>query len=125
LPRPNTPAYSILASPDPITAAERSSVAAKLAAILEMRPDDVLQQITSTKKFVYLKRRVAADVAAQLDGLQLPGVGKIEETKRTYVDGGVPGTRLAANLLGFANNDGQGNYVIDGYNDRVLAGQAR
>ena len=120
----NTPVYSIFASPDQITAADRSTVAAKLAPILEMRPDDVLQQITSTKKFVYLKRRVAADVAAQLDGLQLPGIGKIEETKRTYVDGGVPGTSLAANLLGFANNDGQGNYGIEGYYDRVLAGQA-
>ena len=63
-------------------------------------------------------------MAAQLDGLQLPGIGKIEETKRTYVDGGVPGTSLAANLLGFANNDGQGNYGIEGYYDRVLAGQA-
>src|SRR5438132_1549994 len=120
----NTPVYSIFASPDQITAADRSTVAAKLAPILEMRPDDVLQQITSTKKFVYLKRRVAADVAAQLDGLQLPGIGKIEETKRTYVDGGVPGTSLAANLLGFANNDGQGNYGIEGYYDGVLAGQA-
>ena len=120
----NTPVYSIFASPDQISAPDRPTVAAKLAPILDMRPDDVLQQLTSTKKFVYLKRRVAADVAAQLDGLQLPGIGKIEETKRTYVDGGLPGTSLAANLLGFANNDGQGNYGIEGYYNRLLAGQA-
>jgi cell division protein FtsI/penicillin-binding protein 2 len=35
----------------------------------------------------------------------------------------VPGTTLAANLLGFANNQGVGNYGIEGYYDKALHGQ--
>ena len=34
-------------------------------------------------------RRVPASVAHQLDTLKLPGIGKIAETQRAYVDGGV------------------------------------
>src|SRR5207247_2624198 len=59
----------------------------------------------------------------QLDQLRLPGIGKIAETQRAYVDGGVTGTSLAANLLGFANDEGTGNYGIEGYYNKALAGQ--
>src|SRR5439155_1135111 len=72
---------------------------------------------------VYLARRVPAAVAQQLDGLRLPGIGKVAETQRAYVDGGVAGTSLAANLLGFANDDGKGNYGVEGYYNKVLGGQ--
>jgi stage V sporulation protein D (sporulation-specific penicillin-binding protein) len=119
----NTPVYDVFASPDQIPAEQRTREAAALAPVLQMDRADVLQRLSSLKKFVYLKRRVSAGVAQQLDGLQLAGVGKIEETQRTYVDGGLPGTSLAANLLGFVTVDGQGNYGIEGYYNRLLAGQ--
>ena len=119
----NTPVFSIFASPDQISAADRQNIADQLAPILELPPDDIMAKLATTRKFVYLARRMPAAVAQQLDKLRLPGIGKIAETQRSYVDGGVPGTTLAANLLGFANNEGVGNYGIEGYYDKTLHGQ--
>ena len=119
----NTPVFSVFASPDQISAAERQDIATRLAPVLQLSGSDIQLKLATTRKFVYLARRVPASVAQQLDGLRLPGIGKIAETERAYVDGGVAGTSLAANLLGFANDAGQGNYGIEGYYNKVLAGQ--
>ena len=120
----NTPVYSIFASPDQITGAERNDIAAKLAPVLQLTSADIEVKLASARQFVYLARRVPASVAQQLDALRLPGIGKVAETQRSYVDGGVAGTSLAANLLGFVNDAGTGNYGIEGYYDKALAGQA-
>src|ERR1700686_3310367 len=119
----NTPVYSIFASPDQITGAERNDIAAKLGPVLQLTPADIELRLASARQFVYLARRVPASVAQQLDAMRLPGIGKVAETQRSYVDGGVAGTTLAANLLGFANDAGTGNYGIEGYYNKVLAGQ--
>ncbi len=119
----NAPVFSVFASPDQISAADRQTIAAQLAPILQQTPDDIMSKLATTRKFVYLARRMPASVGQQLDNLRLPGIGKIEETRRSYVDGGAPGTSLAANLLGFTNDNGDGNYGIEGYYNRILHGQ--
>lgn len=118
----NTPVFSIFASPDLIPTADRAEVADRLGTVLGMAPSDLLARLSTTRKFVYLKRRVGAAVAHQVDALAEPGIGKVEETQRTYLDGAVPGTTLAANLLGFVNDSGEGAYGLEGYYDRQLAG---
>ncbi len=119
----NTPVFSIFASPDQISAVQRQDIATRLAPVLQVSPNDIQVKLATTRKFVYLARRVPASVAQQLDSMRLPGIGKVAETQRSYVDGGVAGTSLAANLLGFANDAGVGNYGIEGYYNKVLAGQ--
>jgi len=120
----NTPVFSIFASPDQIAAAERKDIAARLAPVLQLSAADILAKLASARQFVYLARRVPASVAHQLDAMRLPGIGKVAETQRSYVDGGVAGMTLAANLLGFANDEGTGNYGVEGFYDKTLAGQA-
>src|SRR5207237_1580589 len=120
----NTPVFSIFASPDQISARERADIAAKLAPMLDSTVDAIQAKLATTRQFIYLARRVPASVAQQLDKLRLPGISKVAETQRSYVDGGVPGSTLAANLLGFANDQGAGNYGIEGYYNKTLAGQA-
>src|ERR1700704_1389785 len=120
----NTPVFSIFASPDQLSANERKDVATKLAPVLQLSAADIEAKLATTRQFVYLARRVPASVAHQLDAMRLPGIGKVGETQRSYVDGGVAGTTLAANLLGFANDEGQGNYGVEGYYNKTLAGQA-
>jgi cell division protein FtsI (penicillin-binding protein 3) len=120
----NRPVFSIFATPDQIPVKDRKPIAARLAVILQLSPDDLLAKLSSSKKFVYLARRVPAAVAHEFDGLQLAGIGKVGETQRSYVEGAVAGTSLAANLLGFANDEGKGNYGIEGFHNTDLAGQA-
>src|SRR5438132_750702 len=109
--------------PDQLSAAERRDIAAKLAPLLQLSAADILAKLATARQFVYLARRVPSSVAHQLDALRLPGIGKVAETQRSYVDGGVAGTSLAANLLGFANDEGQGNYGVEGFYNTTLAGQ--
>src|SRR5256886_1303922 len=120
----NTPVFSIFASPDLLSAAERKDVASRLAPLLQLSAADIQVKLATSRQFVYLARRVPSSVAQQLDAMRLPGIGKVAETQRSYVDGGVAGTSLAANLLGFANDEGQGNYGVEGYYNKTLAGQA-
>jgi cell division protein FtsI (penicillin-binding protein 3) len=120
----NTPVFSIFASPDQIAVKDRQNIGDQLGPLLQLTPDEVIAKLATTRKFIYLGRRVSAAIAHQLDGLQLPGIGKIAETQRTYVDGAMPGTSLAANLLGFTNDAGTGNYGVEGYYDRILGGQS-
>jgi cell division protein FtsI/penicillin-binding protein 2 len=119
----NTPVFSVFASPDQIAASDRQHIADTLAPILQLTPDEIMTKLATTRQFVYLARRMPAAVGQQLDNLRLPGIGKIAETERAYVDGGVAGTSLAANLLGFANDAGVGNYGIEGYYNKTLQGQ--
>ena len=120
----NTPVFSVFASPDLLSAAERTDVSTRLAPLLQLSAADIQAKLATTRQFVYLARRVPSSVAQQLDAMRLPGIGKVAETQRSYVDGGVAGTSLAANLLGFANDEGQGNYGVEGYYNKTLAGQA-
>jgi cell division protein FtsI (penicillin-binding protein 3) len=119
----NTAVFSIFASPDQISASERKDIAARVAPLLQLSAADIQVKLATTRQFVYLARRVPASVAHTLDAMRLPGIGKLAETQRTYVDGGVAGTSLAANLLGFVNDEGMGNYGIEGFYDKTLAGQ--
>lgn len=119
----NTPVFSVFASPDQISPSDRQGIANRLAPVLNLDVGEILDNLSTNRQFVYLARRVPAATAQQLDKLRLPGIGKIAETQRAYVDGGVAGTSLAANLLGFANDEGVGNYGIEGYYNKTLHGQ--
>src|SRR5216684_5252237 len=61
----NTPVFSIFASPDQISARERGDIATKLAPLLEVTPDAIQAKLATTRKFVYLTRRVPASVEQQ------------------------------------------------------------
>jgi len=120
----NTPVYSIFASPDQIVASAKPQLAATLAPILAMEPQELLHRLESNTKFVYLKRRVPAATTAKLDALRLSGIGKIRESQRAYMKGPPPGSAsLAAQLLGFVNDAGEGQYGVERYYDELLRGR--
>lgn len=118
----DTTVYDVFVSPSQIAAADRDSLATQLSAALDVPRDPLLGVLASGKQFAYVAKRVNKTVADRLTQLQLPGVGLEPEQQRSYLPGTVAGTSLAANLLGFVNYDGQGQYGIEGYYDKALAG---
>ena len=55
--------------------------------------------------------------------LDLPGIGMLPETKRVYPVGGVArDTTIAAQLIGFVDVEGSGQYGIEGGENGLLAG---
>jgi stage V sporulation protein D (sporulation-specific penicillin-binding protein) len=120
----NTPVYSVFVSPEQVPPVAREEVSAQLANTLAVDKASVLALLASDRKFAYVARRQPREKYDQLRRLKLPGVGMQEEQQRSYLPGAEPDTTLAANLLGFVNDDGAGQYGVEHfYNDR-LAGKA-
>jgi cell division protein FtsI/penicillin-binding protein 2 len=117
----NTTVYSAFVSPDQIPDDQRARVALALGQVLGADANKVNQTLASGAKFAYIARRFSKDKADQLRAMLLPGVGLEEEQQRAYLPG-IANTSLAANLLGFVNYDGQGQYGIEGYYQKQLAG---
>ncbi len=117
----NTTVYSAFVSPDQIPDADRARVALALGSVLGADAGKVNQTLSSGAKFAYIARRFSKQKADQLKALVLPGVGLEEEQQRAYLPG-MANSSLAANLLGFVNFDGQGQYGIEGYYQKQLAG---
>jgi len=120
----NTTVYSAFVSPDQVPPAQRQRVATALASVLGVDQAAVMTTLESGGKFAYISHRFPKDKADQLRLLKLPGVGLEEDVQLSYLPGIAPDSTLAANLLGFVNFNGQGQYGLEAYYQTALAGTA-
>lgn len=74
--------------------------ATKIAEILGMNKEEVLNLITKKQAFVWLKRHVPDEKAQALKALKLSGISYVEEPERFYPKG-----KLLSNVIGFADID--------------------
>src|SRR6185437_1249816 len=117
----NTTVYSAFVAPDQVPAASRDQVAKGLSSVLGVDRSHVMDLLETDSKFAYIARRFSKDKADQLRAMKLPGVGLEDETQRSYLPG-IAKSTLAANLLGFVNYDGKGQYGLESYYQTALAG---
>ncbi len=97
--------------------------ASLLAPVLRMDVQELRERLASSQPWVWLKRRVDADVAERITAFGFRGVGMLPETQRVYpVDGVAADTTLAAQVIGFVDVDGNGRYGIEAGEDGLLAG---
>jgi cell division protein FtsI/penicillin-binding protein 2 len=114
---------SIYAIPPSVKKGDPESAANLLATVLGMEIGDVRARITAKDPWVWLKRRVDARTAEWVANLDIPGIGMLPETQRVYpIEGVAPNTTLGAQLLGFVNVNGEGQYGIEGAKNPLLAG---
>ncbi|HVM11427.1 MAG TPA: penicillin-binding protein 2 [Actinomycetota bacterium] len=98
--------------PDPASAARR------LARALGIDERTILRALRSGRSFVYLARRVDLEAAARAERLDLPGIGFLDESRRSY-----PGATLGSQVLGFVGVDGQGLAGLELSHEKLLAGR--
>ncbi len=99
--------------------------AALLASALDMPASEVRARIDNDRSWVWLKRRVSAEVAEQVRRLDIRGIGMLPETKRVYpVQGVAEGTTIAAQLIGYVDDDGRGAFGVEQGENAMLAGTA-
>jgi len=79
----------------------KSLAARKLASILDLNPDTLENRLERGSGFVWLKRKVAPDVADRVKEADIEGVGVRTESRRYY-----PNSDLAGAVLGFVGTDG-------------------
>ncbi len=96
-------------------------IAAKLAEILELDKDSVLNKINKKSNFEYIKKKVEKDqadaVRAYIEEYQLDGIRFAEDTKRYY-----PYGNFASQVIGFAGSDNTGLEGIEMVYDEQLRG---
>lgn len=101
--------------------------AEKLAPILGIPADTIMQRFQLSENWVALARKQPPAVSAQIRSLQsnarqqrgqeLRGIGLQPESKRVY-----PAGTLASQVLGFTSYDGAGQYGIENQYNDLLAG---
>lgn len=92
-------------------------IAVSLAGALEMELEKVQGMIAKNTAFEWVKRHATDEQVALLRELDLPGVGFLEEFKRSY-----PKNTLACHIIGFAGVDNQGLNGVELKYDDVLKG---
>jgi cell division protein FtsI (penicillin-binding protein 3) len=109
---------SIYAIPSSID--DTAVAAAKLAPILGWKRQKLADRMRDRQSFFFLARWVTPERAQQVLDLGLAGVGVLDEPRRIY-----PHRHLGAQLVGFANIDGEGVRGIEEQEDDWLRGLAR
>jgi cell division protein FtsI/penicillin-binding protein 2 len=100
---------------DPRYVTDKPDVARKLAALTGGNAAEYQSRLEKGIEYAKLADRVPNDVAAKIKALALKGIWLTPKDYRTYPEGS-----LAAELLGFVNADGVGQYGLEGYlNDKL------
>jgi cell division protein FtsI/penicillin-binding protein 2 len=123
----------LAATPSELTGIRRRDVAAKLVGLLGLQGDDaktLTDRMSSDKKYVVLAHGLdnkTADLIRQAVAKKdVEAVVLESEPVRVYPhDGGGPDSTLAAQLLGFVNRDGVGQYGVEQYYQDLLGGRPR
>ncbi|HEY8676947.1 MAG TPA: penicillin-binding protein 2 [Candidatus Dormibacteraeota bacterium] len=118
----NRTVYDVYADPGLIAGANRADVASQLAPVLSLDATTVVSLISEPTRFVYLAKAVSQQVSDRLTALNLRGIVVEPSEQRVYEPSPLPGTSFAANLLGYVNQDGNGQYGLEAYYDSVLRG---
>jgi cell division protein FtsI (penicillin-binding protein 3) len=95
------------------------AVADKLYPILRGDRAELLADLRSKSSFVYLARKVRPSTGTRINKLKLTGVGVLDDTRRGYPNG-----KLAAQVIGFTGNDGEGLAGLELQYDSMLRGRA-
>jgi stage V sporulation protein D (sporulation-specific penicillin-binding protein) len=115
----NEASYTVYADPRYVT--DESKTANALRRIAGGNVVDNFEVGLKNKDLQYtiLARQISQKQADLLEAEKLPGVGMQEQDKRVYPEGS-----LAAQVLGYVNNDGQGQYGIEQALNSELSGKA-
>lgn len=113
----STPVESMWASPPDVQASQAQIKA--LAKLLGVESATINKKLKNTnREFVYLKRRLSPELAAQAMQLGIPGVFMQREYRRYY-----PAGEVAAHVVGFTGVDDKGQEGIELVFQKWLAGK--
>jgi cell division protein FtsI (penicillin-binding protein 3) len=110
---------SLFLDPDGLDTETLDRNAQQLAKTLNLKQADLTKEFreaqTEKRRFIWIARRLDADLGAKIVALNLPGVQTRLEPKRYYPNG-----PLAAHVLGYVGLDGQGlGGVEQSYNAKI------
>jgi cell division protein FtsI (penicillin-binding protein 3) len=110
---------SLFLDPEGLDAKTLDQSAQQVAKILNLKESDLAKEfreaLDEQRRFIWIARRLDADLAGKITALNLPGIHSQLEPKRFYPNGS-----LAAHVLGYVGLDGQGlGGVEQSYNEKI------
>lgn len=114
----NEQLYTLYA--DPVYIKKPAEAATKVAAAVggdSVRYEKLMR--TKDTRYVVLAKKLSKDQQIKIAALKLPGIGTVAQDYRTY-----PQSNLAAQVLGFVNDEGKGKYGIEQAVNKRLQGRA-
>ncbi len=97
---------------------DRRKLADKVGRIIGEPSSKLYERMKTERSFVWLKRRVNADLEAKIKALKLEGIRIEKDARRRY-----PHKEIAAHVLGFTDIDNRGIAGVEQMYDSLLAGQ--
>ena len=105
---------------DPTLVKDQSKVAETLAAVLKGSQGEYEDKLRAKDtRYVIIARKVSKEQKEAILSKKYPGVGAQQQQYRTYPNGS-----LAAQILGFVNDESKGVYGVEQSLNGTLAGQA-
>lgn len=111
----NETKYQILA--DPAFVKETKVTASKLAGVLKLDAGDIETKLKRPSRYEIIAKRVDKSAKDQVMALKLKGIVFKQQRVRTYPQGSI-----APHVLGFVNDDGEGQYGVEGALQSKLQG---
>jgi cell division protein FtsI/penicillin-binding protein 2 len=102
---------------DPRYVDDKHKTAQKLASALGGDAAKYEDMMDHAKEYVELATRVPVNTATKVKSLHLKGIGLLDRDYRIYPEGS-----LAAQVLGFVNSDGAGQYGVESFLNKQLSG---
>lgn len=108
--------YTLFA--DPVYVKDKKQAAEKLQKVVGEDESKIEKALNTDSRYVVLAKKLNKDQKERIDKLELKGIGTREQSYRTYPQG-----QMAASLLGFVNDEGEGKYGVEQYLDKDLKGK--
>jgi cell division protein FtsI/penicillin-binding protein 2 len=107
--------YTLFA--DPVYIKDKNAAADKLRLIIGGSNEELLSKLNSKSRYVVIAKKLNKDTKQKIENLEIKGIGVREQTYRAYPQG-----EMAASLLGFVNDEGEGKYGVEQALDKQLRG---
>ncbi len=112
----NEDVYTLFADPKYIK--DPKGTADQIARIIGGNANDYESKMKADTRYAILAKKLTAAKHEEIDKLEIKGLGTRVTPQRTYPQGG-----LAAQLLGFVNDEGEGKYGVEQFLDQQLKGR--
>jgi cell division protein FtsI/penicillin-binding protein 2 len=103
---------------DPKYVKDPEAVAAKIQKVIGGDQNEYIDKMKADTRYAILKKKLSRQQQEAITDLELKGVGTKSESQRVYPQG-----TLAAQLLGFVNDEGEGKYGVEQFLNKDLQGK--
>lgn len=112
----NKPSTFCFASPQKVK--DKKKTASSLSGILDLEKEEIVERLSRGGQFAPLQHNLSEEKANKIKALELGGVFLQREQSRTY-----PQEKLASQVLGFLDSEGNGQYGLEEYYNEGLKGR--